>query len=248
MTDPGHVLPLRVAAERDAPDDAAGSSAERVYRGLRDRLLRGDVPAGSRLVELALAAEYETSRTPVREALRRLEGDGHLVRDPAGGLRPAVPSVRAMRELYDVRLALEDLTVRRACATADRGLLDELHHAWQVRAAERRSGRGGVDGPDFVHADETFHEGIARAAGNAVAERLLADLNRRIRILRIHDFTSADRIDATIAEHLEILEVVLTGDAEAAAAFMRSHVQRSALVVRERVGEVLTRMFGTPGD
>ena len=81
------------------------------------------------------------------------------------------------------------------------------------------------------------------ASGNDVAEVLLADLNDRIRILRVHDFTTDDRIAATIAEHLEILGCVLAGDADAAAAFMRAHVQRSALVVRERVGEALARMF-----
>lgn len=237
-------LPLRLA--EDAPEgttDARTSAAERVYRGLRDRLLRGEIPAGRRLVELQLAAEYATSRTPVREALRRLEGDGHLQRDPQGGMRPAVPSVRSMRELYEVRLALEELCVRRAALSGDRGLLEALSHEWRALAAELRSATGPLPGPDFVHADETFHERIAQAAGNDVALHLLGDLNGRIRILRIHDFTSEDRVAATITEHLEILDVVLSGDADAAAAFMRAHVQRSALVVRERVGEALTRMF-----
>jgi DNA-binding GntR family transcriptional regulator len=72
---------------------------------------------------------------------------------------------------------------------------------------------------------------------------MLRSTNERIRILRIHDFTLDARIGATIAEHLEIIGLVLGGDADAAAAFMRAHVQRSALVVRERVGETLARMF-----
>jgi DNA-binding GntR family transcriptional regulator len=215
-----------------------GTAADRVYRDLRGRLLRGELAAGERLVELALAAEYDTSRTPVREALRRLEGDGHLVRDPGGGMRPALPSVRSMHELYDVRLALEELVARRAAHAGDRGLLESLRHEW--RALEGHA----IHGPEFVHADEAFHERIAQASGNAVALRLLQDLNGRIRVLRILDFTSTDRIAATIVEHLEIVDCILGGDADAAAAFMRAHVQRSALVVRERVGEALTRMFG----
>jgi len=72
---------------------------------------------------------------------------------------------------------------------------------------------------------------------------MLSDLNDRIRVLRIYDFTTDDRIGATIVEHLEIVTCVLSGEAEAAAAFMRAHVQRSSLVVRERVGEALARMF-----
>lgn len=221
---------------------ARPSQADRVYAELRAKLLRGDLPIGQRLIEQQLAADFETSRTPVREALRRLEGDGHVVRDPAGGLCPAVPSVRSMRELYDVRLALEELMVRRASVSGDRGELEAILQDWRALEAERSSGQS-HHGPEFVHQDESFHERIARAAGNDVAVRMLRDLNDRIRILRVHDFTSDDRVGATIADHLEIVRTVLEGDADAAAAFMRAHVQRSALVVRERVGEALARMF-----
>jgi DNA-binding GntR family transcriptional regulator len=146
-----------------------------------------------------------------------------------------------MRELYDVRLALEELMVRRAAVAGDRGALEAILQDWRALEAERRGGQ--QHGPEFVHEDESFHERIARAAGNDVAVRMLRDLGDRIRILRVHDFTSDDRVGATIADHLEIVQTVLEGDADAAAAFMRAHVQRSALVVRERVGEALARMF-----
>jgi DNA-binding GntR family transcriptional regulator len=214
-----------------------------VYTELRARLLRGDLAAGQRLVEQQLAAEFETSRTPVREALRRLEGDGHITRDPSGGLRPTVPSVRSMREVYDVRIALEELAARRATAGGDRGLLEAIRHDWLALGAEHRAARPSLDGPAFVHADEAFHRRVAEASGNGYATRLLSDLNDRIRILRIHDFTTEERIRETIAEHLEIIEAILAGDADAAAGFMRAHVYRSAVVVRERVGEALSRMF-----
>ena len=229
--------------DRDLSRRPRGSQADRVYAALRARLLAGELPAGQRLVEQQLAADFQTSRTPVREALRRLEGDGHVVRDRGGGLCPAVPSVRSMRELYDVRMALEELMVRRAAGSGDRGALEALQQEWQALDAEQRRAGAAKPGPEFVHRDEAFHEGIARAAGNDVAVRMLVDLNDRIRILRIHDFTRGDRVGATIADHLEIVRTVLDGDADAAAAFMRAHVQRSALVVRERVGEVLARMF-----
>jgi len=223
------------------------SHAQRVYSALRERLLHGDMPVGRRLVEQQLAAEFQTSRTPVREALRRLEGDGHIVRDRAGGMCPNPPSVKSMRELYEVRLAIEELVARRAATSGDRGRIDAIEHEWRGLLAAWQDTRVLPRGPDFVHADEGFHRALASASGNDVAEALLGDLNDRIRILRIHDFTTDDRIGATIAEHLEILGCVLARDADAAAAFMRAHVQRSALVVRERVGEALARMFELPG-
>ena len=77
---------------------------------------------------------------------------------------------------------------------------------------------------------------------------MLRDVTERIRILRIYDFTSEDRIAATIAEHLEIVGAVLAGDAESAAGFMRAHVQRSAQSVREQLGAALARMFEENGN
>ncbi|MGH2839882.1 MAG: GntR family transcriptional regulator, partial [Solirubrobacteraceae bacterium] len=197
--------------------------------------------------EQHLAAEFETSRTPVREALRRLEGDGHIVREPGGGVSPSPPSVKSMRELYEVRVAIEELVARRAATSGDRGRIEAIEQEWRGLQAAWSDERGLPRGPDFVHADESFHRALASASGNDVAEAMLADLNDRIRILRIHDFTTDDRIGSTIGEHLEILGCVLARDADASAAFMRAHVQRSALVVRERVGEALARMFELPG-
>ncbi len=230
-------MKLTSIAGVDAP--ARTSHADRVYGELRDRLLHGELPIGQRLVEEQLAAEYQTSRTPVREALRRLEGDGHLVRTSSGGLRPNLPNVGSMSQVYEVRLVIEDLCVRRAVAQGDRALLEALRGDWIML---RDEGPAAVAGPDFVHADESFHRRIAEAAGNELAERVLRDVNDRIRLMRIHDFTTDDRVEATIAEHLEILDAILAGDIEAAASFMRAHVQRSALVVRDRVGAALARM------
>lgn len=204
------------------------------------------MPVGSRIVEQQLALEFGTSRTPIREALRRLEGDRHLTRDPTGGLRPRVPSVRTMREPYDVRLALEDLAVRRAASSGAHGSLEALEQEWRALAVEIRPPGATSEGAAFVHRDEAFHQRLAEASGNEVATGILSDLGDRIRVLRIHDFTPEERIRATITEHLEILGAVLVGDADGAAGYMRSHIQRSAHVVRERVGEALARMFEEP--
>ena len=81
------------------------------------------------------------------------------------------------------------------------------------------------------------------ASGNGATERYIRDINERIRLIRIHDFTTPDRIEATIEEHLEILETVRAGRADAAAALMRVHIERSAEVVERRVGDLLARMF-----
>ena len=213
--------------------------AERVYAGLREQLLRGDLPVGRRLVELQLAAEFETSRTPVREALRRLEGDGHIVRDPGGGMSPA-----RQREVDAGALRGEgrDRGARRPPgvdlgrprpARCDRGAVADLQTPGGTRDVPR--------GPDFVHADERSTSRSRRPAATTSPRRCWPDLNDRIRILRgttSRPTAASRRRSPSISRS----SAASPGDADAAAAFMRAHVQRSALVVRERVGKALARM------
>jgi len=103
--------------------------------------------------------------------------------------------------------------------------------------------RAPKDLPSFVHADESFHVGLAEAAGQSVAGALLRDINDRIRVLRMHDFTTFERVEVTIHEHRQILGALLDRDAEVAVRMLRENIERSAAVVEQRVGEALARMF-----
>ncbi|MFY9264509.1 MAG: GntR family transcriptional regulator [Solirubrobacterales bacterium] len=221
----------------------ARSIAERVYQGVRQDLLLGKFPYGQRLVEEHLADRFSCSRTPVREALHRLQADGHVVKHANGGITPQPPQASTIRELYEVRVVVEDLVVRRATASGDTGKLTDLRDVWVDLGERYKRGASGLETPDFVHADEAFHERLAAAAGNQPAVRYLRDINERIRILRVHDFTTGARIKTTIDEHLELVEAILTGEIDAAAALMRVHIDRSARVVEQRVGAMLARMF-----
>jgi DNA-binding GntR family transcriptional regulator len=235
------VTEIRAPSSRQPPGRAL-SRAEQIYRELRAELLIGGVPYGDRLVEEQLAARFDCSRTPVREALRRLEGDGHVIADRSGGMRPNPPRVSTMHELYEVRIVLEVLSTSSAAARGDRAALDDLREHW-VGLGEAPEEPAPLQRPDFVLQDESFHEELAAAGGNAELARHLRDINERIRAVRLHDFTTSDRIVATVTEHLEIVDAVRAGDADGASALMRVHVQRSARVVEERVAALLARMF-----
>ena len=168
----------------------------------------------------------------MREALRRLEGDGHVVRDRSGGVRPNAPRVSVMRELYDVRIVLEDLAVR----TADPARLDALHAEWQELRSERDESPG----------LRVRRRGLPRGAGALRQRRdraLPARHQRAHPVIRIHDFTTPTGSTTTVEEHLEILDALRAGRTDAAAALMRVHIERSAEVVERRVGELLARMF-----
>ena len=117
-------------------------------------------------------------------------------------------------------------------------MLRGLHQRW------RTLGDGPLPepDPDFVLVDESFHETLALAAGNRVLVELLQQVNERLRLVRMQDFLSEERLVATIAEHLDIVGAVLDGDLVAAEAAFTAHHSVSMAVVEERCLEALRRM------
>ncbi len=223
------------------PISGSATLADVAYRALKTRILRGEFPVNIRLAEARLAGELDVSRTPVREALRRLSGEGLVEAHPDGGFRPCLPDTEVMRELYEVRAALELQAISRPGRVGtvhDRAMLVSLRDQWRTL---RVGPRPDAD-PDFVLVDESFHETLAMAAGNRVLVELLHSINERIRLIRMYDFLSEERIAATIDEHLVIVEQVLDGELVAAIAAFDAHLSGSLAVVEERALEALARM------
>jgi DNA-binding GntR family transcriptional regulator len=222
-------------------DPYTGSSAgERVFSDLKARLLAGDFAVGRRLGEERLAALLDVSRTPVREALHRLHTEGLVVRHVEGGFVPAVPDVITMRTLYEVRVGLEVQALRRPAGlgtTHDRERLEQLYTEWQALRDDEPA-----PSPDFVLLDESFHLTLADAAGNPVLVEFLRTVNERIRIVRMQDFLTADRIGETIAQHLGIAESVLLGDTDVAVTRFDNHLTESLAVVEERTLQAIALM------
>jgi len=226
------------------PYTDARSRGERVFVELKQRLLAGEYPLGRRLGEERLASALGVSRTPVREALHRLLSEGLVQRDAEGGFRPTAPDVVGIRTLYEVRIGLEVQALRRPGtlgAAHDPARLRELHDEWSALADDAPPAT-----PEFVLLDEAFHTGLADAAGNAVLVEFLRVVNERIRIVRMQDFLTEDRITQTIDEHLAIIEAVLAGDCELAVARFDVHLRESLAVVEERTLRALARMSAAP--
>ena len=236
--------PPRPAALEPAAEDAGADPTPRgelAYDTLKSQLMRGGVPLLSRLGEERLAAELGVSRTPVREALKRLHAEGLLEKHPEGGYRPVVPDVTVIRHLYEVRAGLELLALRRPANVGTRHdptVLEPLRERW----ARLRSGKLPSPDPEFVLLDESFHIGLARAAGNGVLVDQLGLVNQRIRVVRMLDFLTTERVDATISEHLELVTLVIDGHIDEAEAAFNAHLGESMSVVEERVQEAIARM------
>lgn len=212
------------------------------YDALKRRLLAGDYPIGRRLAEVALAEQLGVSRTPVREALARLHAEGFVVRLPEGGYSPAAPDLHTIAELYVVRRGLERTALHNEQGH-DMGLLQALRDDW----ASFDNVPDEPD-PDFVLHDEDYHIRLAEASGNRSLAEILARVSERIRIVRIQDFLSPDRIRKTVTEHLSIVDALIEGDRELADRRLVRHLAISRRVVERRSAVALSRMVNGGRD
>lgn len=227
--------------ESSSRSAAARLRREQAYTAIRRMVLLGEFPFGQRMAEEAIAEQLEVSRTPVREAFARLHADRLLNRYADGGYYVAEPDLLDLRDLYELRLTLELRGITRAAETGvehDRAMLEALHARWvDIKASPPEA-----DG-SFIELDESFHTTLNRASGNLVLTETLENVNARIRPVRMHDFLSADRIELSIVEHLEIVEAVLERDLALAADRLRSHIGISLDVVEERAARAMTQMM-----
>lgn len=223
--------------------DTTPTRRELAYHSLRQRLLQGDFAPGTRLGEERLAAEIGVSRTPIREALSRLHSEGLVERLPDGGFGPTLINLHLISELYEIRFALERFALRRAegkLPTHDEELVRALQADWADMDAPAADDE--VDG-DFVLLDEDFHERLAAAAGNQSLVDQLHKVNERIRVVRMQDFLTAERVELTIEQHLAVLDALLREDIPLAEQRLIGHFAESLSVVEERAALVIARML-----
>lgn len=198
--------------------------------------LKRDVAAfrlvpGDRFSENALCERLAVSRTPVRQALVRLQQEGYVEVLFRSGWRVLPFDFDRFEQLYDLRMVLETTAAQRLCADGervDRALLDALVQIWLVPQAERSA-----DGVQVGQWDEAFHCSLVAAAGNAEMARVHRDVTDRIRIIRRLDFTKPARIDATYDEHAKILKAIRAKRGDQAAMLLRAHIETSQAEVRK---------------
>lgn len=213
---------------------------EVVYETLRDQILNGQVSDRERLTEPKLSKYFEVSRTPIREALSKLHGDG-LIEKTDYGYAVVTPSLQELQELYELRVTLELRGISRVLENPT------LQHDHRVLIAELRywqelEKQSLVPDASFVLQDERFHIALSRASGNKQITEALNTVNQRIRAVRMYDFTEPGRIELTIKEHLNIVELLLAGDLAQALQALHEHVGESLEVVMERAAKAIARM------
>lgn len=207
----------------------ANPLAEQVYGRLKEDIFEFRLLPGDHFTETEMAAHYEVSRTPMRDALYRLQREGFLEVGFRRGWKVRNLDFSYFDDLYDLRIVLEIAAIERICqmTTHSKQLLD-LKGIWLAPKNEREK-----DGRVIASLDESFHMTLVSAAANKEVARVHAELTEKIRIIRRLDFTSGDRIEATYQEHAKILQLLLQRKFVEVSMQLRSHIEQSKLEVRK---------------
>jgi DNA-binding GntR family transcriptional regulator len=208
-------------------NERTASLAGSVYAAVRSDLYDFRLAPGQRFSENEIAARLGVSRTPVREALYRLRDEGYIDVASKSGWTVRSFEFETFEQLYEVRALLELAAVKRLCEMVPAPPLEELKDAWLVPHTERL-----VDGREVGRLDETFHQTLVRAAGNAELARIHGEIADRIRIVRRLEFTVPDRIAKTYAEHAQILRAVVRRKLDQATMLLRTHIELARAEVR----------------
>lgn len=205
--------------------------SEQTYDALRQAIVQGRVRPNQRLIESDLAEEYGVSRTPIRESLQRLSAEGLIV--PArSGWSVREHSLDEIRDIYEVRTALESYAVRLAAERGDPAMLDEVTAIVRTRAfAPPPEGERG----QLVSANDRFHTAISIAAGN---DRLRLQIKQNAEYFfnyQIANLYTAEEIRRSAAQHEAISTALVHRDADGAERLMREHIGEALAVILDRL-------------
>lgn len=212
-------------------------AADRAFSWIRTRIVDGRLAAGEHLREEEIAAEVGCSRTPVREAIRRLAADGMVEFVPNRGAHVATWSERNLAEIFELRAVLEGLAARRATAHADEtfiGQLRELADSMEELAAS--------DHPDkfdqISELNNRFHHAIVEAADNRRLTQMVSGLIQIPLVHRTFRRYREEEMHRSMSHHRELIAAFERGDATWAETVMRSHIYaaRGALELSRTTG------------
>ncbi|MFW2589478.1 GntR family transcriptional regulator [Sagittula sp. SSi028] len=203
-------------------DDSApqGNSA---YARLLTELREGRLNPGDRLRETELAERLGMSRTPVREAIRQLEGDGIVTHVPRQGASIRTLDYAEVMELYEMRAVLEGTAARLAARAASDIEIEELFEMNRQMAAL------GNDPEAFI-LNRQFHAALLDAAKNRFLTRSIQTLQKALMILGPTTLTDSDRGRQAVEEHFGVLEAIKARDTALAEAAMRAHIEAAQRV------------------
>jgi DNA-binding GntR family transcriptional regulator len=230
-------MPRAASATTDRP---SGSLVEAAYQQIRRQILDNALPPGFQALEQELALKLGMSRTPVREALIRLQNEGLVEVIPRHGMRVLPVSAADMKEIYEILTSLEamaaELVARRAPSAAE---LEPLEHA--SRDMDRALQKQDLDA--WAQADEQFHRSLIELSGNSKLAAIVYNYWDRAHRARMFTLRLRPKPVASTREHMAVVQAIRKGDAVAARELHRAHRERGSrelleILSRYRVSQV----------
>lgn len=204
-----------------------------VFNTLRQAILKGELEPGERLMEIQLAERLGVSRTPIREAIRKLELEGLVLMIPRKGAEVAKISARSLRDVLEVRRALEELAIELACPRMTEEDLGELQKAQD----EFKKAIADGDAMRIAETDEHYHDVIYSGTQNAKLIQMLNNLREQMYRYRLEYIKDADKRKILILEHERVLKAIRDRKVAEAKEAMREHIDNQEITVARNITE-----------
>ena len=202
-----------------------------VFNTLRQAILRGELKPGELLMEIQLANKLGVSRTPIREAIRKLELEGLVLMIPRKGAEVADITEKSLRDVLEVRKALEELAVQLTCDKITKEQIRELEQAAEQFKKTLKSN----DITEIAEADVRFHDIIYLATDNQKLILLLNNLREQMYRYRIEYLKRADKYSQLLAEHEEIIRHIEKKQKKEAAEIVCKHIDNQVAAVMDLI-------------
>lgn len=202
-----------------------------VFNTLRKAILTGELKPGERLMEIHLANKLGVSRTPIREAIRKLELEGLVIMIPRRGAEVAQITEKSLKDVLEVRRALDALCVELACERITEEELTGLREA----CSEFERATHTKDATTIAAADVALHDIIVHATGNARLIQLINNLSEQMYRYRFEYIKDESRHDKLVEEHRMIYESIVAKDKEQAARAAQLHIDNQEKSIIEQI-------------
>lgn len=203
-----------------------------VFNTLRNAILTGELSPGERLMEIKLADKLGVSRTPIREAIRKLELEGLVVNTPRKGAEVANISAEDLRDVLEVRRSLEVLAISLACdKMTDETLellyenIDAFKHSIHAKATS-----------DIASVDVTFHDIIYKATGNNRLIQILNNISEQMYRYRFEYIKNKESWNRLVEEHMNIYQAIKNRDKDLAVKSILLHIDNQERDIRKKMG------------
>ena len=204
-----------------------------VFKTLRQALLKGELEPGERLMEIQLAERLGVSRTPIREAIRKLELEGLVLMIPRKGAEVAKISENNLRDVLEVRRSLEELAIDLACQRITEEELAQLNKAEVDFKAAIENG----DAMQIAQTDENFHEIIYNSTKNQKLVQILNNLREQMYRYRLEYIKDADKRQILMVEHEHILKALTLRHIQEAKMAVREHIDNQEITILKNLKE-----------